>query len=250
MLTTRSCLRLLIVMFPALLLSGCPTKQSEPPDSAVPDAAMSVDGPETTKQGLASTCGSNADCGSGFCADGVCCDSACDQQCYSCAGGAAAGHCAPLTQGPDTTAGTPCTGGNTCVLNTSTNLPVCKLQNLEKCTADSDCASSHCLTFFLDADGDGYGTASSASICTTLGAPPPTGYAVLTGDCCDIDSGANPGLAAGTYFQFADQCGSFDWNCSGTVEQEKACPVAVMCGADCVQNFGFFTATLFTEACH
>ena len=155
-----------------------------------------------------------------------------------------------LTGGPDVAATTPCTNGSTCMLDTSTNVPACKLQDLEKCTADGDCASGHCLTFFVDNDGDGYGTDTSASVCTTLNAPPPSGYAVLTGDCCDIDSGANPGLAAATYFQFADACGSFDWNCDGTVEPEKTCPVSVMCGADCVEDLGIFTFTAFTEECH
>ena len=93
-------------------------------------------------------------------------------------------------------------------------------------------------------------TATTASVCTTLNAPPPSGYAVLPGDCCDIDSGANPGLPADTYFQFADACGSFDWNCDGTVEQERTCPVAVTCGADCLEDVGIFTFTAFTEECH
>jgi hypothetical protein len=140
--------------------------------------------------------------------------------------------------------------GSTCVLDASTAVPACKLQNLENCTADGDCASGHCLTFFVDADGDGYGTAASARVCSTLNAPPPPGYAVLSGDCCDIDSGANPGLPANTYFQFADACGSFDWNCDGSVEQENACPTGVTCGGDCDQDLGFVTQTLFTEACH
>ena len=252
MVTKRHCVEAMLVIIPMFVLSGCPTRQSPPRDAGFGDGAVgSSDGtPSTTKGDLASACTASADCTSGFCADGVCCDSACGQQCYSCATTAAPGHCGPLTGGPDLAATTPCTNGSTCILDTSTNVPACKLQNLEKCTADGDCASGHCLTFFVDNDGDGYGTATTASVCTTLNAPPPSGYAVLPGDCCDIDSGANPGLPADTYFQFADACSSFDWNCDGTVEQEKTCPVAVTCGADCVEDLGIFTFTAFTEECH
>ena len=52
----------------------------------------------------------------------------------------------------------------------------------------------HCLTYYVDADGDGYGTAEQARFCENLNAPPPTGYAAYSGDCCDLDSGANPGF--------------------------------------------------------
>jgi hypothetical protein len=156
------------------------------------------------------------------------------------------------THGQDITATVPCAGGSVCLIDTATSLPICKLSDLQTCTANSDCASGACLTFFLDADGDGYGTPTEARVCTEQGAPPPPGYALLTGDCCDIDSGANPGVPASTYFEFPDACGSFDWNCNGVVDQQRQCQgdAALACGAPCVINFGFGSYTAFTQACH
>ena len=99
-----------------------------------------------------------------------------------------------------------------------------------------------------------YGTPTEAQICTELGAQPPPGYAVLTGDCCDIDSGANPGVSSSVYFGFPDACGSYDWNCDGKTEQQQQCTynASLACGAECTTTniFGGGIINIFTEACH
>jgi hypothetical protein len=138
------------------------------------------------------------------------------------------------------------------VLDSSTSLPVCKVADGEACESDGACATGHCQTFFVDADGDGFGTAESGRICATIGAPAPAGYSATTGDCCDIDTGANPAVPGDTYFEFADACGSFDWNCDGTVEQRMVCPgnPTLACGADCIVNAGIIAFKYFTQACH
>jgi Protein of unknown function (DUF2934) len=55
-------------------------------------------------------------------------------------------------------------------VDVATSLPECKVADLQSCTINSDCASDNCVTFFVDADGDGYGTPTEAQICTELGA--------------------------------------------------------------------------------
>jgi hypothetical protein len=72
----------------------------------------------------------------------------------------------------------------------------------------------------VDGDGDGYGTAESAKFCSELSAQAPAGYASYTGDCCDLDSGANPGFSATPFLEFPDACGSYDWNCNGSIALE------------------------------
>jgi hypothetical protein len=123
------------------------------------------------------------------------------------------------------------------------------------CQADGDCVSGHCLTFYVDADGDGYGGSDEAHFCSELNAAPPAGYAAYTGDCCDLDAGANPGFDSSQFLAMPDACGSFDWNCNGVVAQQKSCPLgAVQCGQECsfplpVTN-GVVYVPLFTEACN
>jgi hypothetical protein len=121
------------------------------------------------------------------------------------------------------------------------------------CTGDADCGGGHCLTFYVDGDGDGYGTNEAARFCSDLNAPPPAGYAAYTGDCCDLDSGANPGFSASTFLEFPDACGSYDWNCNGSITlQYASCPGSALpaCGTDCILNLGLVKAKVFTQACN
>ena len=67
-----------------------------------------------------------------------------------------------------------------------------------------------CGTFYVDSDGDGYGTSASIQRCGTT---VPSGHADKSGDCCDIDTHAHPGST--TTLATADVCGSFDYNCDG-----------------------------------
>ncbi len=63
--------------------------------------------------------------------------------------------------------------------------------------------------FFVDADGDTYGTGTSMSIC--YGATTPAGYATIGGDCNDANAAINPGAT--------EICGnSIDENCNGMAD--------------------------------
>jgi len=131
-------------------------------------------------------------------------------------------------------------------------VPACKLVDGSACEADGDCVSGHCLTFYADADGDGYGGSDEAHFCSELDGAPPAGYAAYSGDCCDLDAGANPAFDSSQFLAMPDACGSYDWNCNGVIAQQKTCPTPVACGADCTLNLGIFggVVTLFTEACN
>jgi hypothetical protein len=257
MLNIKSIVPILLALSP-LIITGCPDKAANEHSDAEADAGSAADALPTTglpRNPLGSACGANGDCTSGFCTDGVCCDSACGQTCYACDQPAALGHCAALTSGEDPNAATECTAPSACVLPISSAVPLCKLVDGAACQADGDCVSRHCLTFYVDADGDGYGLSDQARFCSELNAAPPAGYAAYTGDCCDLDAGANPGFDSSQFLAMPDACGSFDWNCNGVVAPQKNCPLGpVLCGQDCsfplpVPN-GVIYVPLFTEACN
>jgi hypothetical protein len=87
--------------------------------------------------------------------------------------------------------------------------------------ANLDCASLNCVTFYVDHDGDGYGeTNKTVQFCEEPGAAAPAGYVTQGGDCCDADANAVPGQAK--YFTSADACGSWDYNCDGTIQGSEA----------------------------
>ena len=257
MLNAKSICSIALVL-PLLFLAGCP--QGDPSTSNTDAAAdgLGTGGgspdPIGPKSALAADCTSNGGCASGFCVDGVCCDSSCQQSCLSCALPGAAGHCGPIAQGPDPIATTPCTGTNACFLNHATSISSCKTVDGASCSSDTDCGSGHCLTYYLDADGDGYGGADSAKFCAELNGAPPAGYAAYAGDCCDLDNGANPAFSSSIYLEFPDACGSYDWNCNGVTSPQYAsgCPAGnpVACGAPCFVNLGFFSYTAFTQGCN
>ena len=64
------------------------------------------------------------------------------------------------------------------------------------------------LTWYLDADGDGYGVSSP----TEVDCDQPTGYAAIDGDCDDTDTAYNPGATAG--------CDGEDYDCDGSVDND------------------------------
>jgi len=72
---------------------------------------------------------------------------------------------------------------------------------------DEDCASP---TWYRDEDLDGYGNSEE----NTQSPQQPPGYASLSGDCDDTDPDLNPGAA--------EECDSFDNNCSGQIDE--GCP--------------------------
>ena len=157
---------------------------------------------------------------------------------------------AGLTSGEDPNAATACIAPSACSLPSSSTVPVCKLVDGSACQADGDCLSGHCLTFYVDADGDGYGGSDEANFCSELNGPPPAGYAAYPGDCCDLDAGANPGFDSSQFLAMPDACGSFDWNCDGKETEQRSCSTPVACGADCIVSVLFATLDLFTEACN
>ena len=58
----------------------------------------------------------------------------------------------------------------------------CLLSDGQSCTLAAQCASGACSPFYVDEDGDGYGTGQALGFCGTT---TPIGYAVQNGDCCD-----------------------------------------------------------------
>ncbi|MFM7618626.1 MAG: MopE-related protein, partial [Bacteroidota bacterium] len=77
-------------------------------------------------------------------------------------------------------------------------------------TVDDDCDGSTDegvqTTYYVDADGDGYGSNST----TALGCTPPTGYVVSATDCDDSDNSLNPGAT--------EVCDGIDQDCDGTAD--------------------------------
>ena len=235
-----------LALFVLILLSGCPTTNSDPPPStgaggtAGAPAAGGTAGQgtsgldagvvgESTKlpsdaavgdpgKPLAEGCAANSECASGFCVDGVCCNAACGDQCYSCNLAGSAGYCTPQIAGDDLNAAVPCTGAHTCSIAISAlNLVACRLKNLQGCKVGADCATLNCVSFYVDHDGDGYGKSNTTlNLCETSDATPPGGYVTVGGDCCDNDSTAFPGQTK--YFASPDACGSWDYNCDGTIQ--------------------------------
>ena len=247
----KLCLPLLAIAAVPTFLAGCANDPAVSPQHDAgqpPNDASQVTGAHLGALGAA--CRTATECASNFCADGVCCDSGCGQQCYACNLAGASGHCAAMNSGTDTNSSAVCVAPSACVLPAGSAVPSCKFVDGTACQSDADCMSGHCITYFVDSDGDGYGTSQEGHFCAALNASPPAGYAAYTGDCCDLDTGANPGFATSQFLEMPDACGSFDWNCDGQLEQERSCPNAVACGAACIANLGFFSVSLFTAACH
>lgn len=84
----------------------------------------------------------------------------------------------------------------------------CCFDNGVACSSDGDCCSVICGT---NADGDNYFSeaAGHTGICQSTSKP----YT----DCCDSDNLAYPG--EGTYYSSTNNCGSWDYDCSGTTNK-------------------------------
>ncbi len=84
--------------------------------------------------------------------------------------------------------------------------------NTETCDGkDNDCNGDVdeglLVTFFEDADGDGFGTDSTVDACTL-----PDGYAEVSGDCDDARSNVYP--------EAPELCDSLDNDCDGSVDED------------------------------
>jgi hypothetical protein len=231
-----------LAIFALTLLSGCPTTNSDPPPSSGDGGAGGAGGSagQTTNKDagpaeapklpppdaavgnagkpLAEGCAANSECASGFCVDAVCCNTACDGQCSICNAPGGLGYCTGQITGDDTTSAVTCTGAHTCSIAIPVlNIPTCRLKDLQACKVNAECASLNCVTFYVDHDGDGYGESNKTiQFCEAPGAAPPAGYVTQGGDCCDSDANAVPGQTK--YFTSADACGSWDYNCDGTIQ--------------------------------
>jgi hypothetical protein len=73
-----------------------------------------------------------------------------------------------------------------------------------------------CHSFYYDADGDAYGVAGATECWCDTGGYPYTG--TTANDCYDSNANANP--AATGYFTAHRGDGSYDFNCSGSEEQQ------------------------------
>lgn len=150
------------------------------------------------------------------------------------AGGAAGVPGSGGVTGAGGTAGAPGTGGSpptcspACSSTTQTCVGTsCLLNDGQSCSVASQCVSNKCTPFYVDQDGDGYGTGQAAGFCGTT---PPVGYAAQNGDCCD--TATNIAVAKlihpGAGYQTTSAGGvcniTWDYNCSGAVEKpQQAC---------------------------
>ncbi len=97
----------------------------------------------------------------------------------------------------------------------------CLLGDGQSCTLPAQCASGACSPFYVDEDGDGYGTGQALGFCGTT---TPIGYAVQNGDCCDDASHLAIAklIHPGAGYQTTSAGGicniTWDYDCSGTVE--------------------------------
>ncbi|UCD87624.1 MAG: putative metal-binding motif-containing protein, partial [Desulfobacterales bacterium] len=74
----------------------------------------------------------------------------------------------------------------------------------DNCDGDID---EGCVTYYRDADGDGYGDPGDSVTATS----PPAGYVANAGDCDDADAATYPGAS--------ESCNGWDDDCDGTVDE-------------------------------
>jgi hypothetical protein len=101
----------------------------------------------------------------------------------------------------------------------------CLLNDGQSCSVASQCVSNNCTPFYVDQDGDGYGTGQATGFCGTT---PPVGYSAQTGDCCD--TATNIAVAKlihpGAGYQTTSAGGvcniTWDYDCSGSTDVNPA----------------------------
>ncbi len=97
----------------------------------------------------------------------------------------------------------------------------------DDCDGDVDESATETLdTWYLDADGDGYGL-DSDTVEEYASCGVPTGYVADGGDCDDSDDTINPGAA--------ESCDGVDQDCDGDVDEEEAIGTGSACaGVSCL----------------
>jgi len=136
------------------------------------------------------------------------------------------------TGGITGTGGSPATCSPACSSSTQTCVGTsCLLNDGQSCSVASQCVSNKCTPFYVDQDGDGYGTGQATGFCGTAA---PVGYAAQNGDCCD--TATNIAVAKlihpGAGYQTTSAGGvcniTWDYNCSGAIEPDQT-----TCGGVC-----------------
>jgi hypothetical protein len=93
-----------------------------------------------------------------------------------------------------------------------------------------------CVDWYLDEDGDGYGSSTSSCECGPVG-----DYDADNSDDC-YDNNANAHPSQGSWFSSDRGDGSFDYNCDGTNQRRYTalyeCSVDVL-GLSCDDNDGW-----------
>ena len=65
--------------------------------------------------------------------------------------------------------------------------------------------------FYVDGDGDGFGSGQAVNLCAPNASSPPTGYSTLNTDCNDKSAAIKPGAS--------EICDGVDNNCNGSVDE-------------------------------
>jgi hypothetical protein len=103
----------------------------------------------------------------------------------------------------------------------------------QPCSLAAQCASNVCTAFYVDQDGDGYGSGTAKGFCGTTA---PVGYSAKNGDCCDDPDHLSIAqlIHPGADFQTSSAggiCGiTWDYNCSGAVENDHPDGLCSICG--------------------
>jgi hypothetical protein len=198
-------------------------KFTDDPDTCTDDKTCNGLGRCQLKNGAA--CAEANDCVSQQCVDGVCCEQGCQATCYACNQPGGEGKCLPVHGAEDSAAVAACDGARVCSAPGGA-APACLLKDGQACTANDQCFTGFCATWYLDGDGDGYGGSSTIHRCGTT---PPAGYVRTAGDCCDVDAKAHPRATDGSALRNA--CQSYDWDCNGVEELSAAAAnQGVSCG--------------------
>lgn len=192
------------------------------------------------------TCGSSAECESGFCADGVCCDAACSGSCDRCNLGATTGTCSPA---PATDPGSPACGGSIVCNGTLADCPIlctsgcpantycsgtycsAKKTNGTTCGAATECTSNFCVDGVCCNSGcgdacDACSVAQGAAIDGTCGLLGASRICRTAASTCDVEERCNGTVATCPGNTFADAgvgCGSTTFTAWSVCDGGSAC---------------------------